>query len=187
MADNRQHKIRALETLLVLDAKAGSKAAFDRLAALRGDRLVAHAARLSADRDAAHDIAQEAWVQITRGLPALKDDTAFLPWALCIVSRQVAAHIKTRQKHRKLAEAYVPEAETVITPSCDRKLDADTVRSALKHLTPAQYATIALFYLEDMSIAEVARATDVPVGTVKTRLMSARSTLKTFLEGDNDG
>jgi RNA polymerase sigma-70 factor (ECF subfamily) len=37
-----------------------------------------------------------------------------------------------------------------------------------------------------MSIAEVAVALDVPAGTVKTRLMHARRTLRAVLEGDED-
>ena len=45
-------------------------------------------------------------------------------------------------------------------------------------------AAIALFYLEDMSVAEMAVALDVPAGTVKTRLMHARRKLRAALEGD---
>jgi RNA polymerase sigma-70 factor (ECF subfamily) len=42
---------------------------------------------------------------------------------------------------------------------------------------------LALFYLEDLTVTEVAAALDVPVGTVKTRLMHARGKLKATLEG----
>jgi DNA-directed RNA polymerase specialized sigma24 family protein len=45
-------------------------------------------------------------------------------------------------------------------------------------------AAIALFHFEDMSVAEVAVALDVPAGTVKTRLMHARRKLRAALEGD---
>ncbi len=187
MTKNRQQKIKALEALLVLDAKTGNKTAIDKLASLRGDRLFAHAARLSGDREAAQDITQEAWLEIIRSLHRLNDETAFLPWALCIVSRRVAAFIKTRQKDRKLAEDFAQETQTAVSPALDQNLDADKVLQALQHLPPAQQATIALFYLEDMSVADVARALDVPVGTVKTRLMTARSTLRDLLEGEQDG
>ncbi len=58
------------------------------------------------------------------------------------------------------------------------------MRRAIKTLPPEQQAAIALFYLEDMSVAEVAVALDVPAGTVKTRLMHARRKLRDALEGD---
>jgi RNA polymerase sigma-70 factor (ECF subfamily) len=49
-------------------------------------------------------------------------------------------------------------------------------------------AAVALFYLEDFSIAEVAAAMDVKAGTVKTRLMHARTRLRAALTGgDDDG
>ncbi len=51
-------------------------------------------------------------------------------------------------------------------------------------LPPEQRATVALFYLEDMGVAEVATALNVPAGTVKTRLLHARRKLRAVLEGD---
>ena len=62
--------------------------------------------------------------------------------------------------------------------------DVDGVRRAIRTLPPEQQAAIALFYLEEMSVAEVAVALDVPAGTVKTRLMHARRKLRGVLEGD---
>ena len=59
------------------------------------------------------------------------------------------------------------------------------MRAAIAALPPAQAATVALFYLEDLSVAEVATALDVPVGTVKTRLMHARTKLRALLGDDN--
>ena len=58
--------------------------------------------------------------------------------------------------------------------------------AAIATLPRDQAATIALFYLEDMSVGEVSTALDVPVGTVKTRLMHARRKLRSVLEGDDD-
>lgn len=188
MTDNRQLKINALEGLYVLGARSGDRAALEKLVTLRGSRLLSHARRLSGDSEAARDIVQEAWLDIIKGLPGLRDETAFLPWALCIVSRRVAAFIKTRQKDRKLSEDLAPPPpEQMVEQATDRDIDAIKVTEALKALPPAQQATIALFYLEDMSVADVAKALDVPIGTVKTRLMAARSNLRKHLEGDHDG
>ena len=42
---------------------------------------------------------------------------------------------------------------------------------------------VSLFYLEELSVAEVAERLNQPVGTVKSRLFNARTTLKRVLEG----
>jgi RNA polymerase sigma-70 factor (ECF subfamily) len=62
--------------------------------------------------------------------------------------------------------------------------DGDRLRAAIRGLPPEQRAAIALFHFEELSVAEVAVALDVPAGTVKTRLMHARRKLRAVLEGD---
>ncbi|MDP8994590.1 MAG: ECF-type sigma factor, partial [Pseudomonadota bacterium] len=66
----------------------------------------------------------------------------------------------------------------------DGRLDADQLRAAIRALPPGQRSAVALFHLEEMSVAEVAVALDVPAGTVKTRLMHARRKLRAALEGE---
>ena len=187
MGTDRHLETRALEELLVLDARRGNRQALNRLIELRGPRLHAHAVRLSGDREAARDIVQEAWIQIIRALPSLRRDSAFLPFALCIVSRRVAAHIKGRQKDRALSEAWSAETDGVCEAPEPGGLQTGTVLAALKRLPPAQQATVALFYLEDLRTHEVAMALNVPADTVKTRLMKARATLRALLEGETNG
>ena len=50
-------------------------------------------------------------------------------------------------------------------------------------LPPGQRAALALYHLDQLGVAEIAIALDVPPGTVKTRLMHARRTLRTLFEG----
>lgn len=179
-------RARALDAYLVATARAGDRRAMERLVLHRGDRLMAHAVRLLGDREVARDMVQEAWVEIIRALPRLKDDGAFLPFALRIVSRRVAREIGRRQKGRRLEAAVAVEVAAEVGEAGPAASDAAKVRAAIRALPPDQAATVALFYLEDMSVAEVATATDVPVGTVKTRLMHARRKLRDVLEGDTD-
>lgn len=58
------------------------------------------------------------------------------------------------------------------------------MRDDKERLFDAYLAALGLFYLEEMSVAEVAVVLEVPVGTVKTRLMHARRKLREQLEGD---
>lgn len=180
-----RQKERAFENYLVAAARTGDARALSQLAAFRGPRLVAHAARLLGDTEVARDMVQEAWIEIIRGLPRLRDDTAFLPWALRIVSRRVSREIARRQRGRKLAEAVAAETAPSLPVAGPEEAEAARVHAAIASLPPAQAATVALFYLEDLGVAEVATALDVPVGTVKTRLMHARSKLRALLGDDN--
>lgn len=185
---SERHKTRALEALLVTQAQSGDRRAFERLVVLRGPRLAMHAQRLLGEREAARDVTQEAWVEITRSLGKLKAAEAFLPWALRIVSRRVAAEIKRRQRGRAVA-SQVAQTQVNTTPPRDGSAsDAAKVRMALETLPMAQKAAMALFYLDELTVAEVAVALDIPMGTVKTRLMHARTKLRAQLgiETEND-
>jgi RNA polymerase sigma-70 factor (ECF subfamily) len=62
--------------------------------------------------------------------------------------------------------------------------ELSNVAEAIGKLPPQQRAALALFYLEELSVAEIAIATDVPPGTVKTRLLHARRKVRALLEGE---
>jgi RNA polymerase sigma-70 factor (ECF subfamily) len=178
---------RALEAFLVAAARTGDRGAMAQLVEFRGPRLLAHATRLLGEREGARDAVQDAWAEILRGLDGLRDEHAFLPWALRIVSRRVARVIRGRQRDRRLAGEYAAETDPSVPEGGPAAVDAAVVRRAIESLPPDQAATVALFYLEDMSVHDVAIATDVPAGTVKTRLMHARTKLRSILEGETNG
>jgi RNA polymerase sigma-70 factor (ECF subfamily) len=178
---------RIYDEFLVAAAVAGDRPALSRLAARWQPRLVRHAWRVLGDAERARDMVQEAWVEILRGLARLDDVAAFPAWAFRIVTRRCQRDFG-RPLHESLDadddaagwNAPAPEHE-----SGEFKADVSTVMDAVARLPGPQRAALALFYLEDLSVAEIAIATDVPPGTVKTRLMHARNKVRAILEGDH--
>ncbi len=175
---------RILDEYLLASARAGDRKASELLARRWQKKLLAHAWRLLGDREPARDCVQEGWVEILRGLPRLKDERAFPAWAYRIVSRRCARQIGSAVRQRRLAEALepAPSEESEVGAGLDR----DRLRAAVRALPPEQRAAVALFYFEELSVAEVAVALDVPAGTVKTRLMHARRKLGAAL-GQGEG
>ena len=174
-----------LDEYLVASARVGDRKAFELLARRWQGKLVAHAWRLTGDVDLAREAAQEGWIEIVRGLGRLRDERAFPAWAYQIVSRRCARQIGRVQRGRALAASVA--AEPVEASTAPEEGDAPAtarLRTALADLPPEQRAAIALFYLEDLSVADTAVALNVPAGTVKTRLMHARRKLRAVLEGD---
>jgi len=179
-------KARALEAYLVASARTGDAAALAQLAELMAPRLLAHAARLIGDAELARDITQTAWIDIQRGLPSLRDVGAFRAFALRIVTRKVAASIKGLQRDRSIAADYAEEAESTAPSLGEIAADRINFRAAIAALPADQRNTLALFYLEDLTVTEVARVLQIPVGTIKTRLMHARAKLRATLKGDDN-
>jgi RNA polymerase sigma-70 factor (ECF subfamily) len=171
---------QALDAYLAASAQMGDRRALAALFGRWNKRLIAHAWRLTGDTEAAREAAQDGWMEIVRGIGALQDSRAFPAWAYRIVTRRCARAIKAAQTRREIAShaaSFTEEAAEDAGP------DAAKIRAAVAALPPDQRAAVALFYFEELSVAEAAVALDVPAGTVKTRLMHARRKLREALEG----
>lgn len=171
---------RILDEYLAAAARAGDRAAFDGLAKRWSRRLVAHAWRLVGDPELAREVAQSAWVDIAARLKSLNDSAAFPAFAYRIVTRRAADAIRKARRRRRIEAAFAAEARpaAVGTDDIESASDAAALSAALRRLPPEQRAAVALFYLEDMSVADISVALDVPAGTVKTRLLAARNKLR---------
>lgn len=177
-------KARLLDEFLVASARTGDRKALSMLVERWHAKLVAHAWRLTGDPEVARDAAQAGWLDILRGLAGLENVEAFPAWAFRIVSRRCAGHVGRAVRRRDLEQALAEPPAAEVAPTAD-PLGMIRLRSAIADLPPDQRSAIALFYLEELSVAEVAVALAVPVGTIKTRLMHARRKLRAALEGED--
>lgn len=170
---------RIFEEYLVLAAQAGDRTALARLAARWRLRHYAHARRLLRNPEDAADAVQEAWIGIVRGLRKLRSPELFPAWSFSIVTRRCQDHIRRRSREPPMEHSIDVATETA------EPMTARDLAKALASLPPDQRAAVALFYLEDFSVAEVAAALRVPVGTVKSRLHHARGALRHFFDHTN--
>lgn len=180
-------KERVYDAYLAASARVGDEEAWRRLVERWQPRFLGHAWRLTGDRGLAAEAAQEAWVEVLRGIARLEDAIAFPAWSLRIVTRRCAKLLRGRQRVRETQAALACEPGMAIEERDTAGLlyvEHAAVQTALATLPDEQRAVIGLFYLEEMSVAEVAVVLGIPPGTVKTRLMHARRKLKVILTGD---
>ena len=179
----RSNKERALDEYLVASAKLGERSAMELLARRWHPKLVAHAWRLTGEREMAREAAQNAWREILRGIRGLRDDRAFAAWAYRIVSRACAREMGGAVRERDLKSAVAAEPRD-LSAAPDEPAETEPLRLAIRQLPAGERAAIALYHFEEMRVAEIAVALAVPAGTVKTRLMNARRKLRAILEGE---
>jgi RNA polymerase sigma-70 factor (ECF subfamily) len=115
-----------------------------------------------------------------RGLKSLRDPAGFRAWVLRIVANKSRDWIR-REQARRVAMTRAPalvahDAAQPVSGAVGR------VREGLDELTPEHRLVLTWFYLEEMSVREIAEALSIPVGTVKSRLFHARNALRARLE-----
>jgi RNA polymerase sigma-70 factor (ECF subfamily) len=173
---------------LVFRCQEGDEAALGELVERWQPRLLRHAMRLTGTADAAADVVQTAWIAIIRGLGGLNDPACFRRWAYRIVGFKAADWIRARQRDRAHAGLLASEPNDLEVSDGQPQTAQDDIamlRAAMQKLSPQQRTIVSMFYHEEMPLAEIAQALELPLGTVKSRLHYARLALKQILERRN--
>jgi RNA polymerase sigma-70 factor (sigma-E family) len=144
-------------------------------------RVVKLVYALSGSRAAAEDIAQEAFLRAYQHWERVGSYEHQAAWV-----RRVAANLATSGLRRRLLEAralgrLAGRREPALDPLPAEQADFGR---ALRALPRRQAQAVALFYVEDLSIQQIAAVLDCAEGTVKAHLAKARHTLAKRLQLD---
>jgi RNA polymerase sigma-70 factor (ECF subfamily) len=142
---------------------------------------------LTRDEADAEDVVQEATLRAFRYFGSFHRGMAGRPWLLGIVRNTFYTWM---QQNRK-GELLTPLDESLDLESHElspeelllQKVDSQMVRQALEELPVEFREVIVLRELEGMTYKEVAGITDLPLGTVMSRLARARKRLQQSLIG----
>jgi RNA polymerase sigma-70 factor (ECF subfamily) len=128
------------------------------------------------DRQAAEDAVQEAAAIAWRRAGNVRDGADPLPWFLGIVANQ---------SRRSRARRWLLMPLRPVTGQAETTGDGLAARADLRHalrcLNKDQRVVVLLHFYLDLPLDAVAEATDVPVGTVKSRLGRALIKLRAAL------
>jgi RNA polymerase sigma-70 factor, ECF subfamily len=151
--------------------------------------VLAQALLVTGERVLAEEIVQDTMLAVWRGAGAFRGESSVRSWVIAIARRQTRDRLRG-QRLRVVGEAFLadrpipgpgPEATAL-----DRAELAE-VRVAITELAPAHRELLGLVFGAGLSLPEAASVLDIPVGTVKSRLTSARSALSRILneKGEN--
>ncbi len=161
------------EELLVISAQAGNEVALAELYQNFYQPLVKFAYKLCGHHDWAQDAVQDVWLDAARKLRKLNDPKAFRSWMFRAVRWRCIDLARKAGKSQQLngEENIAQEMQTQ---------DFGLLK-LIDELPEVERQAIYLFYLEEMSLAEISIVLEVPQGTIKSRLNRARNHLKELL------
>jgi RNA polymerase sigma-70 factor (ECF subfamily) len=168
--------------LLVLRCQKGHKSAFEELIKMWEQRLFYYIHRLVGDEQDAWQILQETWLKVLWSIRKLREPRKLPAWLYSTARNTAITHLRDDYA-RELFLKKVDDVSRVV--NSDNSLsfeDAEQVHYGLSLLSLQHREVLTLFFLQDLSIEDIADVLKIPVGTVKSRLYYAKRSLKTVLK-----
>jgi RNA polymerase sigma-70 factor (ECF subfamily) len=173
------------DELLGIRCLLGERDAFDALAERWHQPLWLFLRRLTGSDEAADDAVQESWLRILRAMPKLRDPTRLRPW-LFAIARRVAMDRLRQHYAEPVDESADLAALAADDAASDRAEELAVMHDEIARLPMVEREVLVLFYLHELSLAQLAEVLAVPVGTVKSRLFRARRMLRRQLTHTRD-
>ena len=170
----------AEERRLIDRSASGDQEAFRQLV-LRYHRLVINVGfRALGEVSLAEDVAQEVFIKVYKALPGYRHDKPFKHWLHRVAGNAVTDALRRRRPVVSLDSLEQSPAARELDPQdvAARHDLQRAVRHAIANLPPHYRDTIALQAFSELSYGEIARALDIPLGTVMSRLNGAKRLLR---------
>jgi RNA polymerase sigma-70 factor (ECF subfamily) len=183
------------EPALILETQQGSLDAFNHLVLAYQDSLFTTALRILGDDDLAADATQEAFISAFGSINSFHGGS-FKAWLMRTVTNACYDELRRQKRQRTVRlnpinseydEVENPRwlVDTSMLP--EEKLEAAELERAIRYCLntlPIDHRTVVVLVdLQGMNYSEVAYATRVPLGTMKSRLARARLHLREHLQG----
>ncbi len=166
---------------LVKRAVGGDRAAYSKIVRMMMKPVVALAYRMTGDREAARDLAQDTFVSAWQNLSRFRGEAKFQSWLYRIVSNKTLNYLHSQKRFQSPDESSMQENISDVD-SPDRTLEKEelqrNVLAFMESLPDQQRLVFNLRFYREMQFDEIAHVLGKAVGTVKTNYREAVRKLK---------
>jgi RNA polymerase sigma-70 factor, ECF subfamily len=160
---------------LIAAINGGDSGAFETLYLRYRDWVVSLAHRFTGDSDSALDVTQETFLYFLKKFPGFRL-TANLKTFLYPAVRNLSIAARHKAQRFQSTEAQLEKIEN--TAAEETVVASSELAAVLAGLSEEHRETILLRFVDGLSLAEMAVAMEIPLGTVKSRLHIALQTLR---------
>ena len=173
----------APDSELIEKAKTGNENAFRQLVVRYQKQIFYLAYRMTKDKDAADDLAQETFIRTYQALGRFKVNHPFYTY-IYRICMNLSINYHRRQK-LTLYESRTENWEEILEKqgifpesiSTNQEKVLNRLEAEIDQLAPDFKAVVILKFYENLSCEEIAKTLEVPLGTVLSRLARARQKL----------
>ena len=175
------------DTTLILQLQAGNLEALGQVYDLYRLPVYRTALAITRDPDAAEDILQEAFLRLHTYAHRINPALPLTPWLYRIAVNLSYTWVTRRNRWRAPLEDFI---DSLIGPAKDNPEPVAEQNDSLRQMQAAiatlplnQRVVVVLYYLNELSLQEIADVLECPTGTVKSRLHYGRENLRKVMDG----
>ena len=168
------------DQILVRRYLGGERGAFEPLVDRYQKTIFNVALRMAHDPDDAADITQNVFIKASEKLGSYDPKYKFFSWIYRIAVNESLNFVGSKRKNDELPENLV-SGDSNPEEMLQAGMLSNSVEEGLAKLTDDNRIVIILRHFEEMSYDEISFILDLPVKTVKSRLFTARQSLKKIL------
>jgi len=170
------------DSQLIISLQAGSLEALGILFDRHRGLVFRTAIAITGDSEAAADLLQDVFLRLHRFASHIDPSRPLEPWLYRMTTNLSYTWVKRRQRWLRPLEDVADwlAGARKDTPAYLAEMDDSwkQVQQAVLSLPLAHRGVVVLYYVNDLSLQEIAEILDIPVGTVKSRLHYGREALK---------
>jgi RNA polymerase sigma-70 factor, ECF subfamily len=158
------------DAALAVRASGGDVTAFGLLYDRHVDAIYRYVYYRVRDDAEAEDLTSDVFMRALKAMPRYEPRQAFLAWLYRIARNAVIDRARRGGRQVSFEDAIEhPTADQIVEPDTEllARSDSDTLRAALKRLTPLQQEVLVLRFLEGFSTQEIARIVGKREGTIR--------------------
>lgn len=164
--------------------RTGSFTAYKSLIEKYERRVFTICYKILKNREESEEVAQDVFVLCFKKMKELKDRNKFPNWLMKIAYTKAIDQVRKKtiiQTNIDDINEYNFKSEKTPLNDTILKDRSDIIKSAIDLLEPVEATIIALYYLQDIPVKQIAEITDLSLSNVKVKLFRARNSLKIIL------
>jgi RNA polymerase sigma-70 factor, ECF subfamily len=166
---------------LLTRIQSGDQEAMSALFDRYGTMVYSVALRVLKDAGEAEDVMQEIFVQVWKNPGAFVSGKGSLGGWLVVVARNRSIDIIRRRRPTEQVELFALPSSTNLAREAEQDSLLGKIRGVMVSLPEEQRKSVELAFFEGLSHSEIAERTGDPLGTVKTRIRLALTTIRKAL------
>lgn len=169
---------------LIREIKTGNVLAFELLVKKYQERLINFVNNIIKDETFSEDVVQETFISVYKTIDRVDLKKKFSSYIFQIAKNTGISYLRRKRMTMPLNEALSSASSEGPEEHFERLEKRDITQKAVGKLENKYKEIIRLYYFHELSYREITKKLRMPLGTVKTNLLRAKSALKEILKNE---